>query len=64
MLNQDQLNFAANLSQFYSLFLLLKDATNEELMAELNHQNKEYLEKILEKLNTIEERLSKLEKDR
>ena len=63
MLTPDQINFAANLTQFYNLFLLLKDATNSELMTELDHQNKDYLEKILDKLNIMEEQLNRLEKN-
>ena len=58
----DQLSLAADFAQFYSLFLLLKDATNREVMRELDNQNHIYLEEILKKLNTIEERLNRLEK--
>lgn len=44
----ENLNVAANLSQFISLFLLLKDSSNSEIMEELQKQNKEYLSKIIE----------------
>ena len=49
----DKLNIAANLSQFYSLFLLLKDASNNEIMEELQNQNKKYLEKLIEQNEII-----------
>lgn len=58
----NQLNLAANIAQFVDLWLLLKDATNSEVMRELDNQNHIYLEEILKKLNTIEERLNRLEK--
>lgn len=49
----DRLDIAANVSQFVSLFLLLKDASNNEIMEELNHQNSEYLSKIIEQNEII-----------
>ena len=49
----DRLDIAANISQFVSLFLLLKDASNNEIMEELNHQNAEYLTKIIEQNELI-----------
>lgn len=55
----NRLDIAANLSQFYSLFLLLKDASNNEIMEELNNQNKKYLEKIIEQNDRIIELLEK-----
>ena len=55
----NRLDVAANLSQFYSLFLLLKDASNNEIMEELNNQNKKYLEKIIEQNDRIIELLEK-----
>lgn len=51
MLNN--LDLAANLAQFYSLFILLKDASNEEILRELNHQNSDFLEKIVEQNKII-----------
>lgn len=58
----NQLNLAANIAQFVDLWLLLKDSTNEDVLRALQNQNNIYLEEILKKLNTIEERLNKLEK--
>ena len=53
------LDFAANMAQFVSLFLLLKDASNNEIMEELAHQNKEYLQKIVEQNELIIKLLQK-----
>ena len=61
-MNNNQLNLAANIAQFVDLWLLLKDSTNEEVLRALQNQNNIYLEKILDKLNIIEERLNRLEK--
>lgn len=58
----NQLNLAANIAQFVDLWLLLKDSTNEDVLRALQNQNNIYLEEILKKLNTIEERLNRLEK--
>ena len=49
----ENLNVAANLSQFVSLFLLLKDSSNSEIMEELQKQDKEYLKKIVEQNELI-----------
>lgn len=49
----ENLDIAANISQFVSLFLLLKDASNNDLMEELQHQNTEYLSKIIEQNELI-----------
>lgn len=59
-LNENQMNMldlAADFAQFYSLFLLLKDATNGEIMRGLDHQNKDYLETIIKRLDNIEVKL-------
>lgn len=61
-MNNNQLNLAANIAQFVDLWLLLKDSTNEDVLRALQNQNNIYLEKILDKLNIIEERLNRLEK--
>ena len=53
----DNLATAADFAQFYSLYLLLKDASNSDLMRELQHQNKDYLEEIIVRLDRIEESL-------
>lgn len=60
MLNKDQadrLDLTANISQLVSLFLLLKDASNNELMDALNQQNERYLKKIIEQNNLIMKKL-------
>lgn len=57
MNNTDKIDLLANLSQFVSLFLLLKDASNNELMQELQNQNKNYLSKIIEQNEKIMEKL-------
>ena len=49
----NELEYAANIAQFISLQLLLQDASNNDLMNELQRQNKEYLEKILENQKEI-----------
>ena len=59
---QDNIDLAANLSQFYSLYLLLRDASNSEIMKELQHQNKDYLEEILVRLDRIEKTIESLKK--
>ena len=43
----DKLDKAADIAQFISLMLLLNDATNNDLMRELQHQNQEYFEEII-----------------
>lgn len=53
------LDIAANFAQFISLFLLLKDASNNEIMEELAHQNKDYLQKIIEQNELIIKLLQK-----
>lgn len=45
--------------QILSFELLLKDCTNNSLMDELQHQDKEYLEKIIKQNNEILEYLKK-----
>lgn len=52
-MNDENLNFIANLAQLFSLALLLQDATNNDLMRELQHQNKEYLETIIKNQEEI-----------
>lgn len=56
LLNNNQLqnlDVTANLSQLVSLFLLLKDASNNELMDKLNEQNESYLKRIVEQNEEI-----------
>lgn len=49
----ERIDMMANWSQFVSLFLLLKDASNNEILQELNRQNALYLEKIIEQNELI-----------
>lgn len=56
-MNNDLLNDVANVSQLISLQLLLQDASNNDLMAELQRQNKEYLETIIKNQEEIKQLL-------
>lgn len=58
----NNLDLASDLAQFYSLFLLLKDATNADVIQKLEHQEKNYLEDIVNRLDIMEKRLIKIEK--
>jgi len=58
------LNNAANLAQLISLELLLQDKSNNDLMRELQHQNKDYLEQILKNQQEIIKLLKGLTNDR
>ena len=58
------LNNAANLAQLISLELLLQEKSNNDLMNELQHQNKEYLEQILKNQQEIIKLLKVLTNDR
>lgn len=62
MANQNDIATAADFAQFYSLYLLLKDASNSDLMRELQHQNTDYLEEILVRLERIEKTIESLKK--
>lgn len=65
LLNNNQLqnlDITANLSQLVSLFLLLKDASNNELMDKLNDQNESYLKRIVEQNEEIIKLLKELKK--
>lgn len=56
----DRLDLVSDISQLISLYLLLQDASNSDLMKHLDRQDKEYLEKIIQKLDNIEDILLKL----
>ena len=65
MLNEIQnnnLNVVANASQLVSLFLLLRDASNNELMKKLNEQDEKYLKKAIEQNEEIIKLLKELKK--
>ena len=51
--NTDLINLLANFLQFYNTSLLQEDASNNDLMKELQHQNETYLKAIIEKLDNI-----------
>ncbi len=53
----DGLNFYANILQIASYQELLEQANNNDILRELNHQNKDYFEQILRRLEAIEEKL-------
>lgn len=57
----NNLDLASDLAQFYSLFLLLKDATNADVIKKLEHQEKNYLEDIVNRLDIMEKRLTAIE---
>lgn len=46
--------------QFMTLMWAMEDASNNDLMTELQRQNKEYLEKILEQQEEILNKLAEL----
>ena len=55
------LNTYANILQIASYEQLLKQADNDDIMQELDHQNKGYLEQILKNQTEILSRLERLE---
>ena len=57
----NNLDLASDLAQFYSLFLLLKDATNADVIQKLENQEKNYLEDIVNRLDSMEKRLTAIE---
>lgn len=57
----ENLNTFANLVQIASYRELLEQANNDDLMEELQHQNKAYLEQILNMQKEILTRLERLE---
>ena len=57
----DGLNFYANILQIASYQELLQQANNNDILQELQHQNNEYLEKILQNQALIIQRLERLE---
>lgn len=54
----------ANFIQILSYQEILKETSNDELFEELQHQNKQYLEQILENQTEIITRLERLENER
>ena len=60
----ENLNTFANLVQIASYRELLEQANNDDLMEELQHQNKAYLEQILNMQKEILTKLERLENER
>ena len=60
----DGLNFYANVLQIASYQELLNQANNDDIMTELQHQNKAYLEEIIKNQAEIIKRLERLENER
>lgn len=63
MSRRDMLDLLSDILQVYNTNLLEQDASNNDVIKELQHQNKDYLENILTKLNNIEKRIERLEND-
>lgn len=61
MLNFESFNFYANIIQILSYQQLLAQANNDDLMRELQHQNEEYLERIIKNQAEILHRLERIE---
>ena len=57
----DNLNTLANLLQVYNTMLLEQDASNNDLMQELQKQNELYFKDIIARLERIENQLKKFE---
>lgn len=53
----ERLDFVSDISQLISLYLLLQDASNNDLMRELQNQNTEYFERIIKDLQLIKNKL-------
>ena len=60
MSNSESLNTLANILQIASFLLLTNEASNNKILEELQHQNKEYLEKAIEQNEQIIERLERI----
>lgn len=63
MSRRDMLDLLSDILQVYNTNLLEQDASNNDVIKELQHQNKDYLEKILTKVDNIEKRIERLEND-
>ena len=56
----DTLSMATTILQLLTIMIAGNDSTNNDLMQELQKQDREYLEKIIEQNNLIIEKLAKL----
>lgn len=64
MFNQEfynRMNISSFLLEIMTVFMVMADATNNDLMNELQKQDREYLEKIIQNQEKILEKLAKLE---
>ena len=61
-MEDDRLNTIANIAQLYSLCLLLVDNSNNQIMRELQHQNTDYLEEILKRIDKLEKTIENMKK--
>lgn len=64
MFNQEfynRMNISSFLLEIMTIFMVMADATNNDLMNELQKQDREYLEKIIQNQEKILEKLAKLE---
>lgn len=64
MFNQEfynRMNISSFLLEVMTVFMVMADATNNELMEELQRQDREYLEKIIQNQEKILEKLAQLE---
>ena len=57
---QNNLNILANLLQVYNTLLLQQDASNNDLMQELQKQNELYFKDIIARLERIEKQLQSI----
>ncbi len=64
MFNQEfynRMNISSFLLEIMTVLMVMADATNNDLMNELQKQDREYLEKIIRNQEKILEKLAKLE---
>ena len=59
----ENLSILANLLQVGTFIMTLSESSNDRLMKELQHQNKDFLEKIVEQNNLIIEKLERINKN-
>lgn len=54
---RDNLDFISDVLQIVNFYLLMRDANNNQIMKELQHQNMTYFEKIVQDLDLIKKHL-------
>ena len=60
---RENLDFLSDVLQIVNFYLLMKDANNNQIMKELQHQNTDYFEKIVKDLDLIKKKLGIIEKN-